>query len=341
MAATTGSCAAAAAKAASLYATQGSPGSHVDVPLPDGGRIAVELLAWGGSRNRPWASVRKPWTDDPDATRGVVVVASLQPSSEISFRAGTGVGTVTRAGLQLPVGEPAINPGPRGQIAAALAETGRGTWCVTISVLGGEAVALRTFNPRLGILGGISILGTAGLVRPWSTQAFLGSVEAHLGVVRAKGQARLLLVPGHMGEKAASRLFPELEAVEVGNAWGEVVDRLAGHGFEELVALGHPGKLLKLVQGQWDTHSSGGSTASAWARRFLLRTLPQVAVPLAGENIPQTMEGLLALLEPGLRTLAASLLAGRVARSLARRSGLPTRVLLIDLGGALLGEGNI
>jgi cobalt-precorrin-5B (C1)-methyltransferase len=285
--------------------------------------------------------VRKPRTEDPDATREAVVVVSLEPSERLCFRAGPGVGTVTRPGLQLAVGEPAINPGPRSQIAAALAESGGGPWRVTVSVQGGAVIAARTFNPRLGIQGGISILGTTGMVRPWSSEAFLASVEAQLGVVRAQGQTTLLLVPGHMGEKAAARLLPGLEAVEVGNAWGEVVDLVRRHGFSELVVLGHPGKLVKIAQGQWDTHSSQGSSAAAWALRFLRRALPEADLPLSDLTwAPDTLEGLLVPLAPELCRTAASFLARRVERRLSQRTELPVRVLFTDLKGNLLGEGS-
>ena len=338
--ATTGTCAAAAAKAAALHAQRLHVARLLEIPLPGGRRASVELRSWGGSRNRPWASVRKPSTDDPDATREAVVVVSLERSEELVFRGGSGVGTVTRPGLQMPVGEPAINPGPREQIATALSETGSTAWAVTISVLGGEAIARRTFNPRLGIAGGISILGTSGMVRPWSTEAFLRSVEAHLSVVRANGQRSVVLVPGHMGGKAASRILPGLECVEVGNAWGEVVDRIRRFGFREVVALGHSGKLAKIAQGQWDTHSSQGSSAADWATRFLRRAMPSWGNALAERHeASETMEGLLTSMDPEARRSAASLLASRVARRIASRGGIPARVHFVDLHGNPLGEG--
>lgn len=337
--ATTGTCAAAAAKAAALHSRGLLASRRVDVPLPGVGRTEVELLAWGGTRNHPWASVRKPATEDPDATREAVVVASLSFAEHVSFRAGAGVGTVTRPGLQLAVGEPAINPYPRLQIERALAEAGSDSWQVTISVQGGSAIAARTFNPRLGIVGGISILGTSGMVRPWSTDAFLGSVDAHLGVVRAKGQDIALLVPGHMGERAAALILPDLECVEVGNAWGATLDLVAKHGFAGVVAVGHPGKLVKIAQGQWDTHSSTGSSAAAWAWRFLLRTSP-IGQGTTGNQAwcPDTLEELFARLDPEQSRTASMILAGRVARRISRRSALPSRVHFIDLKGKSLGE---
>jgi cobalt-precorrin-5B (C1)-methyltransferase len=339
--ATTGTCAAAAAKAAALHARGVSVSRTLEVPLPGGERAEVELLAWGGSRAHPWASVRKPVTEDPDATRAAVVVACLSPADQTSFRAGTGVGTVTRPGLQLAIGEPAINPHPRRQIELALAEVGDKSWQVTISVLGGGAIAAKTFNPRLGIVGGISILGTSGTVRPWSTEAFLASVDAHLGVVRAKGQNIALLVPGHMGERAAARMWPGLECVEVGNSWGAALDLVGKHGFREVLAVGHSGKLVKIAQGQWDTHSSVGSSAADWAWRILRHALP-ARMPTIDTTVgrPETLEGLFGSLDPQQSLMASTLLAGRVARRISRRTALPSRVHFIDLTGKFVGEGS-
>lgn len=334
---TTGSCAAAAAKAAALHGLGRPVPRELDVPLPATGRIRVPVLSWGGSRAAPWACVRKPVSDDPDATRGAVVGVSLRPSDAISFRAGPGVGTVTRPGLQLPPGEPAINPGPRSQIAAALREAGREDWVVTVSVQGGEAIARATFNPRLGVEGGVSILGTSGLVRPWSLEAFVASTRAHMRVVRARGQDALLAVPGHMGERAARAMVPDLEPVEAGNSWGEVLDAAAEEGFGSVVAVGHPGKLVKLAQGQWNTHSSSGSSAAAWSARLLRRAFPADAASLPESD---TLEGLLAPLGADARRRASDLLARAVAAAVRRRAGLPARVLLVDLKGRPLGEGS-
>lgn len=334
---TTGTCATAAAKAAALHAAGRLLRGFVDVPLPGGVRAGVEVRSWGGLRSRPWASVRKPVSEDPDATRGALVVVSLRMSPSLWFRAGAGVGVVTRPGLQLPVGEPAINAGPRAQIAQALRETGDDRWRVTVSVRGGEEIARRTFNPCLGIEGGISILGSTGIVRPWSVEALVASIDAHMGVVRARGQETLVLVPGHMGERSAAALLPGMECVEVGNAWGEAIDRIARHGFSRLIVVGHPGKLVKLAQGQWDTHSSAGSSAARWARRFLSRALGDtVGVTLSRSD---TLEGLLEPLEPSLRRRATSLLARRVARALRSRAGIESRVVFVDLGGQATGEG--
>lgn len=239
--------------------------------------------------------------------------------------------------LQLAPGEPAINPGPRSQIASALREAGREDWVVTVSVQGGEAIARSTFNPKLGIEGGISILGTAGIVRPWSMEAFVASTLAHMGVVRARGQETLLVVPGRMGERAAAVLVGALEPVEVGNAWGAVLDRAVDHGFREIVAVGHPGKLVKLAQGQWDTHSSAGSQAPSWAYRLLRRSLPALHTRELAPS--DTLEGLLAPLSEAARREASARLAVRAAKAIRRRSGLPARVLLVDLKGRFLGEG--
>lgn len=265
------------------------------------------------------------------------MVVSLRHAGNLEFRAGAGVGTVTRAGLLLAPGEPAINPGPRRQIAAALREAGSEDWVVTVSVQGGRAIAGNTFNPRLGIEGGISILGTAGVVRPWSMDAFVASTLAHMDVVRAGGQETLLLVPGHMGARAATSLANGLEPLEVGNAWGAVLDRAVGRGFAGIVAVGHPGKLVKLAQGQWDTHSCAGSSAPSWAYRSLKRSLaPSNTRDLAPSD---SLEGLLASLSGEDRRVASNHLATRVAKAIRCRAGLPTRVLFVDLNGKFLGEG--
>ncbi len=276
--------------------------------------------------------MRKPSNDDPDATRGLVVTVGLRPRQELSFRAGPGVGVVTRPGLQLPPGEAAVNPGPRAQIRAALAEAGAEAWEVTVSIPGGAAVAAKTFNPRLGIEGGLSVLGTAGEVRPWSTRALVATVSAHLDVVAAAGSAAVLLVPGHMGERAAARLVPGLEAVEVGNAWGEVLDLVRAKGFAEVVAVGHPGKLVKLAQGQWDTHSGAGSSAASWARG----RLAEAGIETTESD---TLEGLLLPLESAARKRAAGQLASLAARAIGARAGTRAHVVFVDLAGNKLGEG--
>jgi cobalt-precorrin-5B (C1)-methyltransferase len=272
---TTGTCAAAAAKAA-VCALVGLDGpTEVSVALPGGQRVAVPLLGVGRAADRRWAmaSVRKDAGDDPDVTDGVEVRATVSWTGKngITFSAGEGVGTVTRPGLQIPPGEPAINPVPRRMIATAIGErgneegergneedpVGRGVH-VEIAIPGGGSLAAKTFNPRLGIEGGLSILGTSGIVRPYCRRALEDALRCSLDVAAACGTTAPVLVPGAIGARAARLRFPvgPEQVIEVANAWEFMLGLVPEHGFRALMILGHPGKLAKLAWNNWDTHSA-------------------------------------------------------------------------------------
>ena len=273
---TTGTCAAAAAKAAAL-ALAGVAREVVEVDLPDGGceTLAVERVERLDD-GRARAAVVKDAGDDPDVTDGMTVVVEVawagvreaegagdpvDVDTGVRFVAGPGVGTVTRAGLQLAPGEPAINPVPRAMIAAAVREAlPAGALSVTVSIPGGEEVARRTFNGRLGITGGLSVLGTSGRVIPKSEDAWLRSLLPQVDVAVADGRTRVYLTPGRFGERAARQCFAaaETEIVECSNFVGELLDRCADAGLERVVLVGHAGKLVKLAAGIWNTHSRVG-----------------------------------------------------------------------------------
>jgi cobalt-precorrin-5B (C1)-methyltransferase len=208
------------------------------------------------------ASVVKDAGDDPDVTHGAELVARVAwaGGARIRIEGGAGVGVVTKPGLGLPVGGPAINPVPRTQIAQAvreaLGEHARGLR-VTISVPGGERLARRTTNPRLGILGGISILGTTGIVRPFSTAAWRASVGQAIDVIAAQGLDTVVLSTGGRTERAAMRLFPDLEEVqfvEVGDFTGYALRRAVRRGLRRAAFVGMAGKLAKLAAGILMTH---------------------------------------------------------------------------------------
>ena len=201
---TTGSCSAAAAKAA-LLASLGDAPIVVQIETPQGICLSVPILTAqavdGGGR----ASVIKDAGDDPDITHGVEIVAEVQLTPgqpEISFQAGTGIGTVTLPGLQIPVGQPAINPAPRQMIESALRPLlPQGTGAVvTISIPEGEKLARRTLNPTLGIVGGLSIIGTTGIVEPMSEEAFKNSLKPQISVAKALGFQTIVMVPGKIGQ---------------------------------------------------------------------------------------------------------------------------------------------
>jgi len=246
----------------------------VEVGLPRTGRrvaFAVErcTLAPGPGAEGRWAEaiVVKDAGDDPDVTHGAHLTArvTLEAGPGVRLEGGEGVGTVTRPGLGLPVDGPAINPVPRQQITAAVGEAFSeaaipGGQCgarVVISVPGGERLARKTTNPRLGILGGISILGTTGIVRPFSTAAWRASVEQAIDVLAAAGLDTVVLSTGGRTEQAAMRLYPalpEVAFVEVGDFTGHALRRAVRRGLTRCAFVGMAGKLAKLGAGVLMTH---------------------------------------------------------------------------------------
>ena len=262
---TTGSCAAAAAKAAAKALLTGEPQQEVDIKLPRKGeqrrvRFAVERCEVGTS----WAEavVVKDAGDDPDVTHGAHLTARVSWREEpgIELDRGEGVGVVTKPGLGLPVGGPAINDVPRRMISYSVEEVlnpeERGVR-VLISVPGGERMAERTTNPRLGIVGGISILGTTGIVRPFSTASWRASVGQAINVMGAQGNDTLVLSTGGLTEKAAMRLLPNLEEVcfvEVGDFTGYALKQAVRNGLSRVFFVGIVGKLTKLAAGVMMTH---------------------------------------------------------------------------------------
>lgn len=262
---TTGTCAAAAAKAAAAYLDAPGttrPPARVDVGLPRGGRAALDVASY--ERGADWAEavVVKDAGDDPDVTHGARLTVRVTPAAEagVHLEGGTGVGVVTKPGLGLTVGAAAINPAPRVQITDAIREAwpsdGPGIHAV-IGVPGGEDMARRTTNRRLGIVGGISILGTTGIVRPFSTSAWRASVGQAVDVIAAAGGDTLVLTTGGRTERAALRLYPELDEaafVEVGDFTGYALRRAVAQGLDRVVFVGMAGKLAKLAAGVLMTH---------------------------------------------------------------------------------------
>jgi cobalt-precorrin-5B (C1)-methyltransferase len=260
---TTGTCAAAAAKAAATALLSGLPVVRVEIGLPRSAR-RVSFPVARCELGDGWAEavVVKDAGDDPDVTNGAHLTARLSLRAELGVRleGREGVGTVTRPGLGLVVGGPAINPVPRRQITAAVGEVldlDDGGALVVISVPDGEWMARKTTNPRLGIVGGISILGTTGIVRPFSTAAWRASVEQAIDVIAAEGLDTVVLSTGGRTEHAAMRLLPDLDEVcfvEVGDFTGHALRRAAARGLGRCVFVGMAGKLAKLGAGVLMTH---------------------------------------------------------------------------------------
>jgi cobalt-precorrin-5B (C1)-methyltransferase len=257
---TTGTCAAAATKAA-LLAWKGESPTMVDVTSPQGHLIKVEIatsqrLSTGGK-----ASVIKDAGDDPDVTHGTTISAEIEinTANEIILQAGIGVGIVTKPGLSVAVGEPAINPGPRKMIMQAIQDVlpdGHGV-TVTISIPEGEKLAKRTLNSTLGIIGGLSIIGTTGIVEPMSEEAFKNSLSPQISMVRALGYDEVVFAPGKIGQDIAINRYhlPTETVIQTSNFIGHMLESAVQYGMKQVLIFGHLGKLVKVAAGIFHTHN--------------------------------------------------------------------------------------
>ena len=262
---TTGSCAAAACKGACLMLLGKEKLTSVPLMTPKGILLDLELHDIQISENQVTCAVKKDAGDDPDTTNGILVYATVwkTDTAGIVIDGGVGVGRVTRPGLSRKVGEAAINPGPRQQITDAVHRAAEqngygGGFSVTISVEDGEALAAQTYNGHLGIVGGISILGTSGIVEPMSEKALVDTIRLELDSLYAQGQRIAFLCPGNYGaDFARDTLGLDLErAVKCSNFIGEAFDHAAYRGYPEILLVGHAGKLVKMAAGVMNTHSS-------------------------------------------------------------------------------------
>lgn len=255
---TTGTCASAAAKAATLKLLTGVTPDRVSVPLPRGGRTSFAVQT--DSNNNCY--VVKFAGDDPDCTDGAHLTAVAEilygkESDDVILEGGEGIGRVTMGGLGLEIGAPAINPVPRRMITAAVREVTSQGVRIEISVPGGAVMAEKTTNARLGILGGISILGTTGIVRPFSTASFRAAIVQQLNVAKAQSQEVAVLATGSKSDQAARSMFPmypNICFVEVGDYTGAALSQCARLQFKQIHWVGMVGKVTKLAQGMMMTH---------------------------------------------------------------------------------------
>jgi cobalt-precorrin-5B (C1)-methyltransferase len=269
---TTGACAAAAARAAFTALMGGEFPDPVTIRLPGGQTPAFALAFTERGDNFCRVGIVKDAGDDPDVTHGALIVARVSrgaPGAGVTFSAGEGVGTVTKPGLPLAVGEPAINPMPRQMIRAALAaeatkqgEIGDGATDihVEISIPGGEKIAERTLNGRLGIIGGLSILGTTGIVTPFSCAAWISSIHRGIDVARALGLETVAGATGSTSEAAVKALhdLPEEALIDMGDFVGGMLKYLRKHTVARVIVAGGMAKMTKLAQGLLDLHSKRG-----------------------------------------------------------------------------------
>ncbi len=266
---TTGACATAATAAAYEALVTGAFPEAVTITLPRGEEPTFDLARTGLDDGRASAAVIKDAGDDPDVTHGAEVSVSLRPGAAgtgVTFRAGPGVGTVTLPGLPLAVGEPAINPGPRKMMTGVIEDLSRrlngpGDVEITVAIKDGERLAEKTMNGRLGIRGGLSVLGTTGIVIPYSCASWIHSIHRGVDVARAGGLSHIAAATGSTSEAAVKALYdlPDMALIDMGDFAGGLLKYLRRHPLPRLTIAGGFGKLAKLAQGNLDLHSARSS----------------------------------------------------------------------------------
>ena len=266
---TTGACATAASKAAYAALLTGEFPDPMEIALPSGQRVAFALATTHKEQSSTTAGVIKDAGDDPDVTHGALVLATVRQGdsgSGVTFKAGQGVGTVTLPGLPIPPGEPAINPVPRQMMRDAIAEIavahgGTGDVEIEIAIPNGEELAAKTLNARLGIHGGLSVLGTTGIVVPYSCAAWIATIHQGIDVARALGLTHVAGATGRNSEAAIAKLYnlPETAIIDMGDFVGGMLKYLRAHPIPRVTIAGGVGKMTKLAQGLLDLHSARGS----------------------------------------------------------------------------------
>ncbi|MEM3356294.1 MAG: cobalt-precorrin-5B (C(1))-methyltransferase CbiD [Candidatus Bathyarchaeia archaeon] len=345
----TGACAAAAAKAA-VTALVSNTVDRVVIPTPIGIRFEIPVKESKKLGDAAVATVVKDAGDDIDVTDKLEISATvrLTDDGKITVKGDKGVGVVTKPGLPVPVGESAINPVPRSMIIAAVKEAlpnEKGAE-VVISVPEGEKVAKKTLNAKLGVIGGISILGTTGVVKPLSLEACRRSLVPQIDVALAKGYDHVFLVPGNIGERITKKLFnvPDEAIIQTGDFMGYMLDKAVKKGVKEITLLGHPGKLVKLAAGIFNTHhkvaDARGEVIAAYAAAVGADS--QLVNKILASNT--TEEAIVLLKQANLLKQTFDKIAEKVASRVMERvkNKIKVNVILVSMEGAILGTwGNI
>ncbi len=298
---TTGACATAAVKAAYTALLTGTFPDPVTITLPKGEQPSFALVL--ENKGEGWASagIVKDAGDDPDVTHGATIIATVrQRGVGVTFKAGEGVGVVTQPGLPIAVGEPAINPKPREMMMAVIAELGGGDVEIEISIPDGAAIAEKTWNPRLGIIGGLSILGTTGIVHPFSCAAWIASIHRGIDVARAMGLHHVAGCTGSTSEDAVRAHYNlPLEAMlDMGDFAGGLLKYLRVNPVPRVTIGGGFGKMVKLAQGAMDLHSGRSQVDFKWLSErvpsavrsdVLKANTAQQVLELSGSGLAQTV----------------------------------------------------
>ncbi|EKT4523658.1 cobalt-precorrin-5B (C(1))-methyltransferase [Pseudomonas putida] len=347
---TTGSCATATSLAAARLLLTGEPADAVEITLPKGKQVQMRLEFCRLTAEGAEAGTLKDAGDDPDVTHGALLYSQVRllDTPGVCFVAGVGVGTVTRPGLVLAVGEPAINPVPRRMISEHLQrladECGHeGGFEVTVNVRDGQQLALKTMNPRLGILGGLSILGTSGIVRPFSCSAYIASIQQGIDVAHTNGYTHIAACTGNASEDTMRQLYglPEIALIEMGDFVGAVLKHLRKVPVPRLTLCGGFGKISKLAAGHMDLHSRSSSI-----------DLPQLARWAADIGADSTLQAAIIDANTSQQALALAHTAGIAlgdavcAHALAfARSVVPAQVQVevfaIDRQGGIVGRAGV
>ncbi|WP_283137635.1 cobalt-precorrin-5B (C(1))-methyltransferase [Rhizohabitans arisaemae] len=346
---TTGACATAATVAAYTALLTGEFPDPVEILLPKGQRPAFALAREALTAASASASVVKDAGDDPDVTHGALITSTVRhgaPGSGVVFTAGPGVGTVTKPGLPLDVGEPAINPVPRLMMREHVAEVagrygGTGDVVVEISVADGEELARKTWNPRLGILGGLSILGTTGIVVPYSCSAWIDSIRRGVDVARAAGRTHVAGCTGSTSERVAAELYglPEDALLDMGDFAGAVLKYLRRHPVPRLTVAGGIGKLAKLADGHLDLHSSRSQVSNAFLAGLAGEAGGDAGLVVRITGANTALETLRLCQAAGLPI--GDLVAGRARRTaldVLRGAPVDVDVVVVDRAGVIVGR---
>ena len=254
---TTGSCAAAAARAAAQLLHTGLIPERIEIDTPAGTPLSLTVQNAVLREDRASCCIIKDAGDDPDVTHGMAICAEVRRrgDGQIVIEGGKGIGRITRPGFWGPVGAAAINPVPRRMIRSEVQKVAAHGWDVLISAPAGESIAPKTFNARLGIVGGISIIGTTGLVEPMSDDALRKTIYLAIDRIRDDGADEILLFLGNYGQQKAHELMITIAGVKISNFIGDALSYCAQAGFRRVILLGHIGKLSKLALGAFNTHS--------------------------------------------------------------------------------------
>lgn len=326
---TTGSCAAGAAKAAAYMLLNGQEIDTVSLMTPKEIELSLELLDISRQENSVSCAVRKDGGDDPDATNGILVYAKVEKSEEpgIWIDGGEGVGRVTKPGLEQPVGSAAINRVPRLMIRQGIEEICEaagytGGISVVISIPEGAAVAQKTFNPRLGIVGGISVLGTSGIVEPMSESALIRSIQVEMNMLTAAGAQYLLITPGNYGQTfVREQMHLDLDkAMKCSNFVGETIDMAVESGVKGILFVAHIGKFIKVAGGIMNTHSRCADSRAELMTAFALRAGATAEQAKAILDTLTTEEAVALLEQYGLKEAVMPLIVERIIYYLDHRS---------------------